>query len=328
MTDAERPFAGLTPDLILAAVDGLGWVTDGRLLALNSYENRVLQVGLEDQAPVVVKFYRPGRWPDAAILEEHAFSQALADADLSVVAPLQIAGQSLHQYEGFRFAVFPRRGGHAPELGDPQVMTHLGRVLGRWHQLGAAEAFQHRPAVDTVDDTAAHLNWLIDHHWVPEHLVPALRSLGDDLLSHIASAWARAGQQRWIRLHGDCHPGNILWRDDQAHFVDLDDCRMGPAIQDLWMLWSGSTQEREQQLRELMEGYRVFYDLDERELHLVEALRSQRMVAYQSWLAHRWQDPAFPAAFPWFDQARHWEHLILQLREQLSAMQEPPLQLI
>ena len=322
---AQRPFSDLTPDLILAAVDGLGLTTDGRLLALNSYENRVVQVGLEDQPPVVVKFYRPGRWSDEAILEEHAFSQELADAELSVVAPLAIAGDTLHHHAGHRLAVFPRRGGHAPELGDRSVLSHIGGVLGRWHQIGAARPFVHRRNVDGAEDTRQHLDWLLAEGWIAGHLEAAFESLGGDLIEHIDAAWARAGAVRAIRLHGDCHPGNILWRDDQAHFVDLDDCRMGPAIQDLWMLWSGDRHEREQQLGWLMEGYGNFCHFDERELHLIEALRTQRMIAYQAWLAQRWHDPAFPQAFPWFDQPRHWETLILQLREQLDALQEPAL---
>lgn len=320
-----RPFDGLGPDTVLAAAESLGLTTDGRLLALNSFENRVWQVGLEEAEPVVVKFYRPGRWSDAAILEEHAFSIELQRSDLSVVAPVATDGLSLHEFGGFRFAVFPRRGGHAPEPAHEPTLRQLGRTLGRLHAVGAAGRFDHRPELTVAGRGREPVAWLLDNRWLPPHLEEAFATLSVHLLEAVEAAFERAGDFRRIRLHGDCHPGNILWRDDQAHFVDLDDCLSGPAIQDLWMLISGSRAEREQQFGWLLCEYRRFHDFDARELHLVEALRTLRMLYYQAWLARRWDDPAFPAAFPWFGEDRHWESVIGQLREQLGELAEPAL---
>lgn len=324
---STRPFEGLTPDTIADAVESLGLFCDGRLLALNSYENRVWQVGIEDKQPVIVKFYRPQRWSDEAILEEHQFAIELAEAGLSVVAPLLIRGASLHTFGGFRFAVFPRRGGHAPEAAHRPTLEALGRQLGRFHAVGAAGQFQHRPAlsVETLGETA--MAYLLAERWIPAHLEAAFESLCDNLLGHIRQIWTLTDGLPWIRLHGDCHPGNLLWRDDQAHFVDLDDCLSGPAIQDLWMLISGDRHEREQQWQWLLEGYRLFSPFEPRSLSLVEPLRTLRMLNYQAWLAKRWDDPAFPAAFPWFESSRHWEQVIQQLREQMDELQQGPLTL-
>ncbi|NBD95280.1 MAG: serine/threonine protein kinase [Gammaproteobacteria bacterium] len=323
----SRPYDDLGPEVVLDAVDALGLRTDGRLLALNSFENRVWQVGREDGEPVVVKFYRPARWSDEAIEEEHAFSKELADTGLSVVAPLSIEDRTLHRHEGFRLAVFPRRGGHAPEPAHEPTLRILGRTLGRMHAVGSAGRFRHRPELTVAERGREPVAWLIDNRWLPGHLESAFSSLSEHLLEGIEAAFERAGDYRGIRLHGDCHPGNILWRDDQAHFVDLDDCLTGPAIQDLWMLISGERADREQQLGWLIDEYRTFHHFDPRELHLVEALRTLRMLYYQAWLARRWDDPAFPAAFPWFGEDRHWENVIGQLREQLAELSEPALSL-
>lgn len=322
------PFAQLGPDLVLDAVEALDLITDGRLLALNSFENRVWQVGLESAEPVVVKFYRPGRWSDAAIAEEHAFAIELAEAGLSVVAPLQIGGHSLHHHQGFRLAVFPRRGGHAPEPAHEPTLRQIGRTLGRMHAIGAAGCFTHRPELTITARGREPVDWLLANRWLPAHLENAFFSLAEHLLEAVTAAFERAGNYRRIRLHGDCHPGNILWRDDQAHFVDLDDCLSGPAVQDLWMIISGERAERERQLGWLLEEYRLFHDFDPRELQLVEALRTLRIIHYQAWLARRWDDPAFPAAFPWFGEDRHWETVIGHLREQMAELSEPPLRLV
>ena len=324
---ATRPFAGLGPEVVLEAVETLGLETDGRLLALGSYENRVWQVGLEQAEPVVVKFYRPQRWTDAAIREEHGFAGELARGGLSVVAPLTIAGSTLHQHCTFRFALFPRRGGHAPELAHEPTLRYLGRVLGRLHAIGASKAFSHRRVLTIAERGEEPVRWLLEKNWLPMHLEKAFERIGEQLLEAIHAGFERAGDFRTLRLHGDCHPGNILWRDDQAHFVDLDDCLTGPAIQDLWMLISGDRSDREQQMGWLIEEYRRFHDFDARELHLVEPLRTLRMLYYQAWLARRWDDPAFPAAFPWFADDRHWETIIEQLKEQLGELAEPALSL-
>lgn len=319
------PFGTLGPDQVLDAVEAAGFRCDGRFLALNSYENRVYQVGIEDAAPVVVKFYRPGRWSDDAILEEHTFSRQLADAEIPVVAPLAIEGQTLLHGGGFRFAVFPRRGGRWPELGDPDTREWLGRFLGRIHAVAAISRFRHRPALDRETYGVEPSRYLLEAGLIPAHLVEAYRTLIEDLLTRIDACYARAGAFTQIRLHGDCHPGNILWTDTGPHFVDLDDCRTGPAVQDLWMLLSGDRQEQSLQLSDIVAGYEEFHDFDRRELHLIEALRTLRMINYAAWLARRWSDPAFPLAFPWFGTERYWDEHVLALREQAALMDEPPL---
>jgi len=321
---SPHPFDRLQPEIILEAAEAAGLVTDGRLLALNSYENRVWQIGLEDADPVIAKFYRPGRWSDAAIIEEHEFAAELADTGLSVVSPLIFGGKTLLEHDDFRYALFPRQGGHAPEPEDEQTLRALGRALGRMHAVGRVSAFSHRGeiSIDTMGTEAR--DWLLANDWIPPHLETAFRTLTDDLLVHARAAWQRAGNFAGIRLHGDCHPGNILWRDG-PHFVDLDDCLTGPAVQDLWLLISGEADDRQRQWQWLLDEYRMFSDFDPRELNLVEALRALRMIHYEAWIARRWDDPAFPRAFPWFADERHWETAIGQLREQLSEMQEPPI---
>jgi Ser/Thr protein kinase RdoA (MazF antagonist) len=322
---SSPPYENLTPERVLDAVESLGFRCDGRFLALNSYENRVYQVGVEDAQPVIGKFYRPGRWPTEAILEEHAFSLELAGHEIPVVAPLEHGGATLHEFEGYRFAVFPRRGGRGPELDDPDHREWLGRFLGRIHAVGEVQRFARRPALDIESFGVEPSQYLLARQIIPAYLEPAYRSLIDDLLRRIRDSFQRAGAVRSIRVHGDCHPGNILWTDAGPHFVDLDDCRMAPAIQDLWMLLSGERAEQTVQLSDILAGYEEFLEFDPRELHLIEALRTLRMVHYAAWLARRWHDPAFPQAFPWFGSDRYWEEHILALREQAALMDEPPL---
>jgi Ser/Thr protein kinase RdoA (MazF antagonist) len=323
--DAPHPFSLLDPDCILDALQSAGWFGDGRLLALNSYENRVYQVWLDDGSSVVAKFYRPARWTDAQILEEHRFTAELAEQEIPVVAPLAAAGNTLHAHAGYRFAVYPRRGGRPPELDDAQTLRRLGRFVGRIHAVGARAAFAERPAIDIDSLGREPRDWLLAHGAVPEELLPAWRASVDQCLDAVAAAFERVGAARRLRLHGDCHPGNVLWTDDGPHFVDFDDARSGPAVQDLWMLLSGSASEMAAQLSLLLEGYRQFADFERRELQLVEPLRTLRLIHYSAWIARRWSDPAFPAAFPWFGTARYWQDRILELREQLAAMSEPPL---
>jgi Ser/Thr protein kinase RdoA (MazF antagonist) len=321
------PFEGLDPDRIIASVEALGLPCDGRVLALNSYENRVFRIGLDDAPPLVAKFYRPLRWSDAAILEEHAFSHELVAADLSVVAPLRIKGETLHHADGFRYTLFPMQGGHAPEPGDRDTLRQIGRTLARLHVVGASRSFEHR-LVQAVDWQAIEpVRYLLEAQWLPPSLEENFEAIANLLIDEIEDAWDRAGDFAMLRLHGDCHPGNVLWRDGGAHFVDLDDAMTGPAMQDLWMLFSGDRAAQAQQLGWLLEGYEVFRPFDRRELHLIEALRAMRLLHYHAWIARRWHDPAFPAAFPWFDSPRHWEGVITQLQEQLSTLREPVLKL-
>jgi Ser/Thr protein kinase RdoA (MazF antagonist) len=320
----STPYYKLGPDMVLQAVESTGLLSDGCLLALNSYENRVYQVGIEDDIPVVAKFYRPGRWSNEQILEEHEFSLELEAAEIPLIAPTPINGETLHHYEGFRFTLFRRQGGHAPELEDKETLMWLGRFIGRIHAVGRAQPFASRPALTPERFGDDSIKTIIEGRWLPPHLDIAFESLTGDLMSSIRAAYERAGNVSIIRLHGDCHPGNLLWRDG-PFFVDMDDCQSGPAIQDLWMLLSGDSHEMEIQLSNVIEGYRQFCDFDPRELQLIEALRTLRMLHHAAWLARRWEDPAFPIAFPWFDGPRYWEDLILSLREQLSEMQEPAL---
>ncbi len=318
-------YAGLTPDVVLNAVDQCGRQTDGRLLALNSYENRVYQVGIEDGDPLIAKFYRPGRWSDAAILEEHDFTLELAEQELPVVAPVQLDGHTLLHAGGFRFALYPRQGGHWPELNSRDEREWIGRLLGRLHAVGATRPFRHRPVLDVDSFGWQSRDFLLEHGFLPAHIVTAYRTLTEDLLQQIETLQSTQGIPHRIRLHGDCHPGNILWSVDGPHFVDLDDCRSGPAIQDLWMLLSGEHHEMQTQLVDIVTGYEQFFTFHEAGLQWIEPLRTLRMIHYAAWLARRWEDPAFPLAFPWFNNPRYWEDHILALREQAGMLNEPPL---
>ena len=318
------PYAGLTPDCVLDALESIGVIGDGRLLALNSYENRVYQAWREDAAPVVVKFYRPARWSDAQILEEHALVGELADAEVPAVAPVRFAERTLHAYAGFRFAVFARHGGRAPELDRRDTLVDLGRYIARIHTVGAARPFVHRPALTVERFGDASREYLLERRFLPDDLREPWTRIADLALAGVRDAFSR-GPFAALRLHGDCHGGNVLWTDDGPHFVDFDDAQTGPAVQDLWMLLSGDRDAMQSQLRSLLEGYESFHDFDPRELVLVEALRTLRLLHYSAWIARRWNDPAFPAAFPWFGTTRYWQDRILELREQVALMDEPPL---
>ncbi len=316
----SHPYDQLTPDTILDAVELAGFRPTGSLLALNSYENRVYQIGVEDGF-LVAKFYRPERWSDAAIREEHAFSIELAEHEIPVVAPLATPqGETLLSHAGFRFAVYPRRGGRSPELSDPETRLRIGRFLGRIHAVGAASPFVHRPKLDAALGREA-FDYLLGHDFLPPEHRRQYEQLASELLARIEAALKALPDIEQIRLHGDCHPGNILWTEQGAHFVDLDDCRSGPAIQDLWMLLSGSPQEMRDQLADVVAGYEEFHDFDWREVRLIEPLRSLRILYYAGWLGRRWDDPAFPQAFPWFNTPRYWDEHILTLREQLRVLE-------
>ena len=325
MPQTTIPFSNLSPDLILDAIDSLGIATDGRLLALNSYENRVYQVGVEDASPIVAKFYRPHRWDDVAILEEHAFVQSLADAEIPAVAPSSIDGKTLFTYQDFRFSIFPKHGGRAPELDQEGVLEWIGRFIGRIHSVGALSDFKHRPTlnIDTFGEEPSA--YLLNEGMMPKELESVYRGVVAQALDGVRRCYDRAGDVSMLRLHGDCHMGNLLWTDAGPHFVDFDDSRMGPAIQDLWMMLSGDQDEMQKQFNEILLGYEDFYDFNPRELHLIEALRTLRLIHYSAWLARRWDDPAFKVAFTWFNTQQYWQDRILELREQIALMDEPPL---
>ena len=326
MDTTQPPFSGLGPECVLDALESIGLYGDGRLLALNSYENRVYQVGMEQGPPVVVKFYRPQRWSEAAILEEHAFVQELADNEIPAVPPMSLADKgTLHRFNDFLFSVFPKHGGRAPELEDPSTLEWMGRFLGRIHAIGAVRPYDHRPVLDPATFGEEPRDWLLSNGFVPDDLLDAYRSVTSQALDGVRRCYDRAGEVRLLRLHGDCHGGNVLWTDAGPHVVDFDDSRMGPAVQDLWMLLSGERSDMVRQLSDLLAGYEDFCAFNERELHLIEALRTLRLLHYSAWIARRWNDPAFPAAFPWFNTQRYWQDRILELREQVALMDEPPL---
>ncbi len=339
----RHPFETLTPDVVLDALDSVGLRGDGRLTALSSYENRVYQVQLEDGSAVVAKFYRPERWSDAQIQEEHNFAAELMAAEVPAIGPLVLNGATLHSFGGFGFSVSPRRGGRAPELDDGEVLEWIGRFLARIHTVGAAKPFASRPQLDVQSFGTESMQWLLEHDKVPLDVQSAWTKVctsAIDLVATHAVLTRASGQNdarpsgvRILRLHGDCHPGNILWTPADAalaagpgpHFVDLDDARMGPAVQDLWMLLSGDRSQRTRQLGALVDGYEQFRDFDRSELALIEPLRTLRLIHYSAWLARRWDDPTFPVNFPWFGSSDYWQGQVQMLEEQLEAMQEEPL---
>lgn len=322
---SDHPYSTLTPERILDAVEKLGYQCDGRLNALNSYENRVFQIGIADSAPLIAKFYRPSRWSYEQVVEEHDFSKELAAAEWPIVQPLvHESGLSVHQDGEFAFALFPRFGGHAPELDNLETLELLGRSLGRLHAIGSVQPFSYRPNLDIQSFGIDSREFLLNNDFIPSSLHHAYDSLTKDLIKIIEQKFS-ACTYTPIRIHADCHPGNILWRDDRGIFVDFDDCRMGPAVQDLWMLLSGERQDQITQLDALLEGYEMFHDFDDSELILIEPLRTLRMMNYAAWIARRWTDPAFPSAFTWFNTERYWAEHVLQLREQFANLQEPAL---
>lgn len=323
----DAPYSKLSPETVLDAIEALQFRCDGRVLALNSYENRVYQIGVEEGEPLVAKFYRPERWSDAAIREEHAFALELAAQEIPVVAPLVRDGESLHVHRGFRYAVFPRRGGRWPELGSTEEREWLGRFLGRIHAVGRASAFRERGSLDLEDLGINARDFVLEGDWMPDYLATKYADLTDELLEAVEARASHWGGARLGRILGDCHRGNILWTDLGPHFVDLDDCLTGPAVQDLWMLLSGGVQDMRTELQDLLKGYEQFLPFDRREIALIEPLRALRMIHYSAWLARRWHDPAFPKAFPWFAEPRYWEQHYRSLEDQLAAVLEPPLKL-
>jgi Ser/Thr protein kinase RdoA (MazF antagonist) len=325
-TDTSLAYQDLTPDDIIRSVESTGWRCDGRLLALNSYENRVYRVGIEDQAPVVAKFYRPGRWSDAAILEEHGFTAELAAQDIPVVPPLERDGATLHCLGEFRFAIYPCHGGRAPDLDDLQCLRQLGRLVGRIHLQGRRQRFEHRIRLDLQTYAARSRDFLMTAGFIPAELTEIYTGLCDHLFQGVRNCFARAGEPGYLRIHGDFHPGNVLVDGERLHIVDFDDTLMGPPMQDLWMFLSGDRHEQTPQLAELLAGYTEFREFDAAELNIIEALRTLRIMHYAAWLARRWADPAFQQAFPWFNTRRYWDEHVLALREQAALMEEEPIE--
>lgn len=329
-------FADLTPQQVLDSLEAVGLRGDGRILQLNSYENRVFQVFLEDGRAVVAKFYRPGRWSDAQILEEHAFALELAGAEIPVVPPLALseAGDTpglvlqgdpptLATLAGHRFAVAARCAGREPELEDPATLRQLGRFIGRLHAVGRRQPFEHRHRLNPRADGRRAMALLLEGGFVTPQELPAWRAVTTDALAAVVAAFdafPADAPLATLRLHGDCHPGNVLWREGAPNVVDLDDAMQGPAVQDLWMLVSGDATTMARQLDTLLAGYEDFADFDDRERRLIEPLRTLRMLRHSAWLAERWADPTFPLNFPFFGSAAYWSQQTTQMREQLEAM--------
>lgn len=325
---STTPYAHLDPDAVIDAVEATGRLSDARILALNSYENRVYQVGIEGGEPVIVKFYRPGRWSDAQILEEHAFTAELAELEIPAVPPLaDDEGRTLLEHGGLRYALYPRQGGRAPDTEDPDALLVMGRYLGRIHAVGHLRPFAHRPTLTVEEFGHASREFLLASGFIPDVVREAYETITADLLERIERDFPPLESMTALRLHGDCHMGNVLTLDDVPHFVDFDDARMGPAVQDLWMMLSGERPQRIGQLSEIVDGYNEFADFEPRELPLIEPLRTLRIMHHAAWIGRRWDDPAFPRAFPFFDDQRFWSEQVLALREQQSALQEPPLAL-
>lgn len=328
MTETQHPYSTLTPDVVLTALAGAGFEPQARIMPLNSYENRVYHVRLESGVAVVVKFYRSGRWTDAQIGEEHAFLAELAELEIPVAAPLaDAAGVTLHHFHDHRFTVFPCLSGRQPDLDFQDNLLVMGRYLGRVHLAGARNRFRQRLTLTQSIDATTARNFLLEHDFIPAELRPAYESVSAALVARIDEQCRRLEKTALQRIHGDCHLGNVLWQDGAPQFVDFDDTVMGPVVQDLWMLLSGDRNQRQAQLLELVEGYQEFHSFPARQLELVESLRSMRIIHYAAWLARRWQDPAFPKSFPWFNTTRYWSEHILELREQQAALDEEPLRL-
>ena len=321
----NQAYAKLSPSDVLNSIEHFGFACDGRLLALNSYENRVYRVGLDDGSNIVVKFYRPERWSDEAIAEEHAYTLELAELEIPVIAPLQVNNATLLHTQDFRLSVFTNRGGRALDLENLDQLEQMGRFMGRIHRVGQSQDFCHRPTLDVNSFGFAARDFILQHDFMPADLLDAYQSLTTQLLEGVQQCYQRAGDIRLIRAHGDCHPSNILSTDHGPHIVDFDDARMAPAVQDLWMFLAGERAEQTAALDAVLSGYSEFCEFDARELHLIEALRSLRLIHYYGWLAKRWQDPAFKMAFPWFNTQRCWEEHILSLREQAALIHEAPL---
>jgi Ser/Thr protein kinase RdoA (MazF antagonist) len=325
--DDEVPYARLTPDVILTAVESCGFACNGSVLALASYENRVYQMGTDDGF-VVVKFYRPGRWSTDGILEEHDFALELAAREIPVVPPLVRHERTLHEHDGYRFAVYERRGGRWPELGTSEERVWLGRFLGRLHAVGGVRRFSVRATLSREELGQRSVEHVLAGDWLPPHLVESYERITEQLLDAVEQCFLEAGNYRELRIHGDCHRGNVLWTEQGPHFVDLDDCVNGPAVQDLWLFLAGSRDEMAGQLGDLLEGYGQFFDFDYRELQLIEALRALRLLHYTAWITRRWGDPAFPRAFPWLAEPRYWEQHVQSLLEQRAALDDPPLSVV
>lgn len=319
----DTPYVNLDPNVILNAIESLGFDCNGELFALNSYENRVYQIGITAAEPLIAKFYRPGRWSDATIREEHQFALELNEHEIPVVAPWRDQkDETLFQYQQYRFSIFPRFRGRALELDNIAQLAWMGRFIGRMHAVGATKSFQHRPALTVQTYGYNSYDFLLKNNFIPAYLLLNYTRITEQVLAKIDEIYQLVGPVSSIRLHGDIHAGNILWNDAGPHIVDLDDCLTGPAIQDIWMLLSGDAEQVKLQINKILDGYCEFFEFNYRELHLIEPLRTLRQLCYSAWLANRWHDPAFPHSFPWFNTPRYWEEQVYNLTEQYGLLEQ------
>jgi len=325
---AVADYYQLSPERVLDAVESLGFAVDGRFIVLNSYENRVYQVHLDNAEPIIAKFYRPQRWSDEAIREEHRFTRQLVEQELPIIAPWHTGdGETLFDFQGYRFTLYPRRGGQAPEPGDLDQLYRLGSMLGRIHAFGATQTFDTRPTLSIDSYCKTPAQFLLQKQFIPSELRDNYTHLIHQIIESAENTFNHVSRLTYIRTHSDFHLSNIIWtRDDGPYILDFDDCRMAPAVQDIWMLLSGDRAQRTTQLSEVLEGYQNFYDFNTAELPLIETLRTLRMVHYAGWLATRWTDPAFPQHFPWFNTPHYWQQHMTELTDQLGEMQAPALQ--
>lgn len=320
----QQEFFELTPERVLGAVELLGVRCTGRALALNSMENRVYEVELDtDPEPSagrwaqyrVAKFYRPGRWTRAQILEEHTFLAQCAEAELPVVPPLPFPnGSTLAQIPGTEilYAVFPKVGGRILDEMEPAQLRQIGRLLGRLHRIGRSAQFQHRITLSIATYGAENLSFLREHKLIPATIEGHFNRIAERIFETSRPWFAEHATQR---IHGDCHIGNILWDRDRCSVVDFDDAVTGPCVQDIWLLTPGRDQYATQCRAHLLEGYEVMNDFDRGSLRLIEPLRALRLIHFSSWIARRFDDPAFQRVFVDFGSEQYW-------REQLTALHE------
>jgi Ser/Thr protein kinase RdoA (MazF antagonist) len=311
-------FFRLTPDRVLQAVEAGGFEPTGHCTPLTCLENRVYDLRLRDESHVVVKFYRPGRWSREAILDEHRFLRELGDAEIPVCAPLAFpGGESLRQVEGIHYAIWPRTGGRSPDEFSDQQVGILGRLLARIHNVGAAGSAEHRLRLDARSAALEPLRFLEQEGFLPPECRRRYRAAVEEVAA-LYDAWS--AEVPVHRIHGDCHAGNLLCGDQGWFFLDFDDFVVGPAVQDVWMLLPGRDAEGARQRGLLIEAYRQFRPFDLCWLRLVEPLRAFRFVFYAAWIARRWRDSAFPAAFPHFGSASYWENETRDLEEHVDRL--------
>ncbi|WP_191600531.1 serine/threonine protein kinase [Marinomonas algicola] len=311
------PFENLTPDFILDAVESTGLWSDARIYPLNSYENRVYQVGIEEGSPLIAKFYRPNRWNEPQLLEEHTILKALIESHVSVVAPIEFSGRTLLDYKGFHFCLYNKIQGQSPDADNMDHLFRTGELIGQMHKGMSTLTLEHRKRLMPLDIIKASAEKILHSTLIPSSLKPKYQSLVDEIYLKSEQVIHKNWPDDVQIIHGDCHRSNLLLTEDQLYLLDFDDCTTGPQIQDIWLHLSGDIEQQKQQLSELIEGYECFHEFDRTQLRLIDPLKSMRLIQYSAWLLDRWTDPAFPKAFPWFASEDYWLGHMAQLKEGL-----------